>query len=75
MRKYGVKPVEKGQITTKNSFFISGVNLSLTNLFNTVLSNYFYVAILRLPMTHSVTRLDRRTIVVISSRRIIRLWI
>ena len=35
--------------------------LSLSNLFNTIVSYYFYVKIVRLPLTRSVTRLDRRT--------------
>ena len=37
--------------------------------------NYFYVAIVRLTLTRSVTRLDGRTIVVNLSGRIIRLCI
>lgn len=67
--------LRKVRLPPKILFLIHSVNLSLTNFFNTVFSNYFYVTIVRLPLTFSVARLDRRAIVAISSRRIIRLWI
>ena len=48
---------------------------SLNNLFNTIFSHYFYVAIIRLTLTCSVTRLHRRSIVVNLSGWIIRLCV